>query len=102
MDFGNKKYATIQSKQFLTINHRRNLLRKAVGIILTKMSATKGIARFGERAVAAMIKELKQLDEGPMPGKWAVAPIDPDTLTKDEKNKALEAVNLIKEKGTER
>ena len=62
------------------------------------MSAAKGISMFGERAVAAMIKELKQLDEGPMPGKRAVVPIDPDTLSKDEKSRALEAVNLIKEK----
>ena len=73
-------------------------MRKAVGIVLTQMSAAKGIAKFGERAVAAMIKELKQLDEGPMPGKRAVAPVNPDTLSKDEKSRALEAVNLIKEK----
>ena len=97
MSFGGKEYASI-SKQFLTINKRRELLRKAVGIVLTQMSAEKGFKRFGERAVSAMIKELKQLDDGPMPGKRAVAPVNPDTLSKDEKSKALEAVNLIKEK----
>ena len=45
-----------------------------------------------------MFKELKQLDDGPMSGKRAVRPIDPDTLTKDQKSRVLEAVNLIKEK----
>ena len=62
------------------------------------MSANEGFKQFGKRAVAAMIKELKQLDDGTMPGKRAVAPINPDTLTSDEKMKALDAVNLIKEK----
>ena len=33
----------------------------------------------GERAVAVMIKELKQLEEGPMPGKKVVTAINPDT-----------------------
>jgi len=98
MKFGSKEYASIKSKQFLSINNRKGLLRKAIGIILAQMSAEKGIKTFGHRAVAAMIKELKQLDDGPMPGKRAVCPIDPDSLTKDQKSMALEAVNLIQEK----
>ena len=32
-------------------------------------------------AVAAMFKELKQLDEGPMPGKPVIQPVDVDNLS---------------------
>jgi hypothetical protein len=45
-----------------------------------------------------MIKEFCQLDEGAFPGKPVVGPADPNHLTKLEKQAALEAVNLIKEK----
>ena len=100
--FWGKEYISVQSKQFLSAHiddqQHRSILRKAIGIVLIQMSANEGFKRFGERAVAAMIKELKQLNDGAMPGKPAVGPIDPDTLTSDEKMKALEAVNLIKEK----
>ena len=44
-------------------------IKASVNIMLTQMQATQGFKLFGERAVAAMIKELKQLEEGPMPGK---------------------------------
>ena len=64
----------------------------------TQMPAKKGIKLFGEKAIAAMIKEFEQLDEGAFPGKPVVKPIDPNTLTREEKYKAMEAVNLIKEK----
>ena len=39
-----------------------------------------------------------QMDKGTMPVKLVVAQINPDTLSFDDKSKALEAVNLIKEK----
>ena len=45
-----------------------------------------------------MFKELKQLDEGAMKGKLDVAPIDTSLLTNEDKRKALDAVNLTKEK----
>ena len=61
--FGTKKYASIQSKQLLcrniNSNQHRFLLHKAMGIILTQMSANEGFRRLGQRSVAAMIKELK-------------------------------------------
>ena len=63
-----------------------------------QMSARKGIREFGERAVAAMVKEFRQLDQGAFPGKPVVEPIDPSTLTAQEIKEALEAVSLIKEK----
>ena len=62
------------------------------------MSAKKGIKLFKERAVAAICKEFKQLDEGAIPNKPVVLPQDPSKLTREEKSRALEAVNLIKEK----
>ena len=45
-----------------------------------------------------MIKEIKQLEEVTMPGKKVVNAIDPDILSVEEKVKALNAVNLIKQK----
>ena len=63
-----------------------------------QMSAKKGIKLFGERAVAAMVKEFRQLDKGAFPGKAVVEPIDPRTLTKEELEQVMEAINLIKEK----
>ena len=45
-----------------------------------------------------MIKEFVQLDQGAFPGKPVVEPINADSLTKDELNMAMEAVNILKEK----
>ena len=35
----------------------------AVNVLFNQMTATKGLKMFGERAVAAMFKEYKQLDD---------------------------------------
>ena len=69
-----------------------------VGIIFNQMSGTQGIKKHGEKAVAAVFKELKQLDVGAIDRKPVIAPIDVKTLTRAEKEQALEAINLIKEK----
>ncbi len=66
--------------------------------VFTQMSATQGIKKHGERAIAAIFKELKQLNDGAMPGKPAIAPIPFEDLAATNKKQALEAVNLIKEK----
>ena len=66
--------------------------------MFTQMQATRGFKLFGDRTVAAMIKELKQLEEGPMPVKKVVTAINPDTLSAEDKAKSLNAVNLIKQK----
>jgi len=63
-----------------------------------QMSAKVGIKKFGDRAVAAMLSEYKQLTKRAMPGKPVFGTIDPTTLTTEEKRRALEAVNLIKNK----
>ena len=45
-----------------------------------------------------MVKEWTKIDRGTMPGKPVVVPIDVGALTYKEKGRALEAVNLIKDK----
>ena len=50
-----------------------------------QMSAKEGIKQLGEKAIAAMVKELKQLNNGAMKGKPVVVPINPSKLTKFEK-----------------
>ena len=67
-------------------------------VLLTQMSAYKGIKKHGQVAIAALFKELKQLDRGVLEGNPVVVPQNPDVLTPEEKKRALEAVNLIKEK----
>ena len=63
-----------------------------------QMSAKAGIKRFGDRALAAIINEYKQLNTGTVPGKLVFGCIDPKDITMEEKKRALEAVNLIKKK----
>ena len=73
--------------------------RAVKALFLTaQMNARKGIKLFKERGVAAMIKEFVRLDQGAFPGKPVVEPINADSLTKDELNMAMEAVNILKEK----
>jgi len=86
--FDGKKYESVQNVQMV--------MKKVVHVLLTQMSAQKGFKLYGEKAVAVMFKELKQLDIGVMEGKPAVGPINPDLLSNEEKSMALEAVNLIK------
>ena len=76
----------------------RSYMSKAVKALFTQMSAAKGIKKHGEKAIAVLLKELTQLDKGPMEGKNVVTPIEYDTLSEQDKKEALEAVNLIKEK----
>ena len=71
---------------------------KAVGVMFTQMLASRGIKLFGEKAVSAIFKEVKQLNDGILPGNPVIVPIDIESLTEEDKRKALEAVNLIKVK----
>jgi hypothetical protein len=115
MSFGGKEYASVNNHQFLmTQDHSINKDIKPMGkssyhriavdacfaqvARYSQMSAKAGIKEFGERAVAAMFKEFKQLNEGAVPGKPVFGQQDANELTYEEKKKALEAVNLIKEK----
>ena len=67
-------------------------------VMFTQMNANKGINLFGERAIANIFREYKQLYDGPMPGKPLVAPFNTDGITPLYRKKTLEALNLIKEK----
>ena len=67
-----------------------------------QMSAKAGIKKFGDKMVASMLNEYKQLNTGVMPGKPVFGIIDSSTLTAEEKRKALEAVNISKRKDVEK
>ena len=64
------------------------------------MSAHKGIKLFGKRAIATMMKELKQLNDGVIPGNPVIEPIPFEELSNQDKNEAMGAVNIIAEKLT--
>jgi len=72
---------------------RRELARMAVNVMFNQMTATKVIKMFGERDVAAMIKEYQQLNDMKV-----IRRTDPNKLTSDQKRRALRAINLIKHK----
>ena len=52
-----------------------------------QMSVNKGFRKFGEAAVAAMIKELNQLDKRAVSNKPVIEPIDYDTLNYEERKR---------------
>eukprot|EP00957_Ditylum_brightwellii_P025086 1898722-Ditylum_brightwellii.AAC.1 len=64
------------------------------------MSAKKGMEKYREIGLAAVVKEFTQLSKVAVPeqNKPVVEPIDADLLTADDKKKDLDAVNLIEEK----
>ena len=94
-----KSYTQAEEFNFSNIaedlNHTttRNLYSKAVDYMFNQMSATQGIKMFQERAVAALIKEYKQLND-----LCVLGVVDYDSLTTEQKAQALRAINLIKEK----
>ena len=75
---------------------------KVVHVMFTQMSAHKGIKLFGEKAIAAMMKELKQLNNGVIPGNTVIQSIPFEKLTPKDKKDALKAVNIIAQKDRER
>mgnify|MGYP000939170828 CR=1 FL=1 len=60
-----------------------------------QISAYKGFKEYGEKAVAAMMKELIQLDRGAVENKPVIKPISYDKLSDEDKRKALDAVNIV-------
>ena len=78
----------------------KTFLQLAINTIFlsAQMNANQGIKRYGDRAIAALIKECVQLDKGAFPGKPVVEPMYVDGLTEEEKLKAMSAVAIIKEK----
>ena len=53
-----------------------------------QMPAKVGIQKLGHKVVSAMIKEFTQLNEGVLPGKPVVVPIDALTIT-EQKTKSF-------------
>jgi len=105
MRFDGKAYTHAKERQFLIVDEDYNKDKDmntycsiACVVMFTQMSAKKGIKMFGERAIAALLKEYNQMDKGPMPGKAIFGEVDYHTLSVQEKKEALEAVDLIKGK----
>ena len=84
-------------------NNKNNLfdgdsdMKTATKVMFTHMGALRGIILVGERAIAAIFKELKQLGCGTMPGKKIVKTINPDLLSIKQKRMALNTINIVKE-----
>ena len=89
---------SVKSYKSRSVNFHMN---RATGVFFTQMSAKRGIQIFGERAVPAMIKEFKQIHEGPMHGKPVVRPVDSHTLSFEQKT-SVRSGTIIKEKGSGR
>ena len=81
----------------------RKVIKELKGIIRTQVPERIGIKKYEETEITAMFKQLKQLNVGAVEklNNPANTPIDPKTLTDEEKERALSAVNLIKEKRDE-
>ena len=105
MGFDGKLYQSGREFNFVT-NRKKTTKRTtdtiknpymdiAYGVMFTQMSAKAGF--FGERAIATIFKEFKQLYKGATSGNPVVIPIDARTLLSTRKRKALRIVNLIKE-----
>ena len=63
----------------------------AVNACFTQMSARKGTEQFGQLAVAAILKEYKQLDD-----LLVFGAVCPESMSDQERKRALRAINLIK------
>ena len=66
--------------------------------MFAQMNARKIIEKFGERALAALIKEFKQLNVVTIQGNLAICPIDPKNINAEWEEKLLNIVTLIKDK----
>ena len=100
MSFGGKEYASVNTQllQSDTASKLRKVGKSFLKVVLNQMSVKEGLRKHGSRAFAALLKEMKQLHDGAMPGKPVIMPIAHDDLTKKEKREALEAISLLKEK----
>mmetsp|Transcript_1239 Transcript_1239/g.1759 ORF Transcript_1239/g.1759 Transcript_1239/m.1759 type:complete len:407 (-) Transcript_1239:1408-2628(-) len=76
-----------------TTEVKGDMFSKVVHVTFTQMSAKKGIKEFGERAIAAVLKEYRQLHD-----KQVFERIRKNVLTNDIKKSAHQAVYLIKHK----
>ena len=61
--------------------------------MVTQMMEHEGIAKHGEKAVEALMKEYTQLEEFKV-----FEPLDSASLSKKEKKRVLRVINLLKER----
>ena len=61
--------------------------------MVTQMMEHEGIAKHGEKVVEALMKEYPQLDEFKV-----FEPLNSASLSKKEKARGLQVINLLKEK----
>ena len=59
----------------------KNYMKTTVDVMFTQVNVKRGKKIFKQQAVAAMIKELVQMDRGAVDGKPVVIPIDANLLT---------------------
>ena len=85
--------------QFLSISKQKlhewagDCYRTAVNVMFTQMSEKKGIKQFKELAVAAIVKDYKKLHD-----MSTFVRVCPEDLLPKQKQDALRAITLIKEK----
>ena len=73
-----------------------NVYNKVINVLFTQVSAKEGIRRRGDEAIAAIVKELKQLHDGAMPGRPVIEPVKYTKLSEDDKkSKTLEAIKVV-------
>ena len=66
-----------------------SFIKVATDVVFKQIYAEEGINKFGEKEVAAIVKEYRQIYKGPMEGNTVVTPIDTDTLSYEYRRKAL-------------
>ena len=104
VSFNKKSYDSKRQYQFIMrevqkcTNDNQSYIGRALKVLFTQMTAKAGIKKHGEIAIAALMKEFKQLVVGAMEGKPVVEAVMAGDLSNKDKREALEAVNLIKEK----
>lgn len=91
--FGGKTYSLLAMQDPISRATQRHLYTRADNFMFNQMYASRGIKLLKERAVAALLKEYKQLHNMSVFGRVAY-----ESLTAGEKKKALCAMNLVKEK----
>jgi hypothetical protein len=85
---GRSYYAPTQLTQI-----DENVKKRLFGFVMTQMTARAGIKKFGKAAEMALLREFGQLED-----QNVYEPIDPKTLTKEQRKGALRVINLITEK----
>ena len=82
----------MKSKKYKT-DKVHSFMEAATKVMFTQMNAYKGIKMFGERAISALIKEYKQLNDKKVMGRTY-----PSKLLELQKRRALQVINTIKKK----